>query len=100
MSAPRISFLHINVIRITLLGMGIPRAEDVPWLLLVFSLPARSASRRVEIWRKLQRYGTLAVRGSGYLLPNTPANQERMEWLAAAIRTYKGEASGSGAGFR
>jgi hypothetical protein len=93
MSAPRISFLHINVIRITLLGMGIPRAEDVPWLLLVFSLPARSASRRVEIWRKLQRYGTLAVRGSGYLLPNTPANQERMEWLAAAIRTYKGEAS-------
>src|ERR1700675_4405462 len=64
-----------------------------PSLLLVFSLPARSASQRVEIWRKLQRYGTLAMRSSGYVLPNTGTNQERMEWLATAIRTYKGQAS-------
>src|ERR1019366_1117540 len=35
----------------------------------------------------------LALRSSGYVLPNTPANQERMEWLATAIRTYKGQAS-------
>jgi hypothetical protein len=47
----------------------------------------------VEIWRKLRRYGTLALRSSGYVLPNNPINQERMEWLAAAIRTYKGQAS-------
>ena len=47
----------------------------------------------MEIWRKLQRYGTLALRSSGYVLPNTPANQERMEWLATAIRNYKGQAS-------
>jgi len=64
-----------------------------PWLLLVFSLPAQAASRRVEIWRKLQRYGTVALRTSGNILPNTSANQERMEWLAAAIRSYKGQAS-------
>jgi hypothetical protein len=62
-------------------------------LLLVFSLPARSASQRVHIWRKLQRYGMLALRSSGHVLPNTAANQERMEWLATAIRTYKGQAS-------
>ncbi len=30
---------------------------------------------------------------SGYLLPNTPENQERFEWLATAIRRYKGQAS-------
>lgn len=35
----------------------------------------------------------LALRTSGHVLPNTPANQERMEWLATAIRTYKGQAS-------
>jgi hypothetical protein len=64
-----------------------------PWLLLVFSLPARSASQRVQIWRKIQRYGMLALRSSGYVLPNTAANQERMEWLATTIRTYKGQAS-------
>ncbi len=73
--------------------MGVTKNKEVPWLLLVFSLPARSASQRVQIWRKLQRYGMLALRSSGYVLPNTAANQERMEWLATAIRTYKGQAS-------
>ena len=73
------------------MDVTIPR--EIPWLLLVFSLPTKSASQRVEIWRKLQRYGTLALRSSGHVLPNNPVNQERMEWLAAAIRTYKGQAS-------
>src|ERR1035441_6050128 len=73
--------------------MTVTKSLMVPWLLLVFSLPAKRASQRVEIWRKLQRYGTLALRSSGHVLPNTPTNQERMEWLAAAIRTYKGQAS-------
>src|SRR4051812_639515 len=70
-----------------------PNREPVPWLLLIFSLPAKRGSERVGIWRKLQKYGTLALRNSGYVLPNTPANQERLEWLATAIRGYKGEAS-------
>ena len=61
--------------------------------MLIFSLPSRRTSERVGIWRKLQKYGTLALRNSGYLLPNTPANQERFEWLATAIRGFKGEAS-------
>ncbi len=64
-----------------------------PWLLLVFSLPSRRASERVEVWRKLQRYGALPLRSSGYVLPSTPANQEKLEWLATAIRNYKGQAS-------
>lgn len=73
--------------------MDIPPGTEASWLLLVFSLPARNASQRVEIWRKLQRYGMLALRSSGHVLPNTAANQERMEWLATAIRAYKGQAS-------
>lgn len=64
-----------------------------PWLLLTFTLPAKRASQRVEVWRKLQRYGAVPLGNSGYLLPNTPANQERFEWLATAIRKYAGEAS-------
>ncbi len=63
------------------------------WLLLLFTLPAKQAARRVEVWRKLKRYGALPLRTSGYLLPNTPANQEHFEWLAASIRKYRGEAS-------
>ena len=72
--------------------MSVP-TKGVPWLLLVFSLPTRGASQRVQIWRKLQRYGMLALRSSGYVLPNSAVNQERMEWLATAIRAYKGQAS-------
>src|SRR5207244_13632878 len=67
--------------------------DRVPWLLLVFSLPTSRASQRVEVWRKLQRYGVLALRSSGYVLPNSAANQEKLEWLATAIRSYKGQAS-------
>ena len=63
------------------------------WLLLVFSLPAKRASERVAIWRKLQRYGVLPLGGSGYVLPNSAANLERMEWLATSIRSAKGQAS-------
>src|SRR4029077_1617204 len=76
-----------------IIDMDIPLGTEASWLLLVFSLPARNASQRVEIWRKLQRYGMLALRSSGHVLPNTAANQERMEWLATAIRAYKGQAS-------
>jgi hypothetical protein len=64
-----------------------------PWLLFTFSLAAKRASRRVEVWRKLQRYGAVPLGNSGYLLPNNPTNQERFEWLAAAIRKSAGEAS-------
>ncbi|MGE5814377.1 MAG: Chromate resistance protein ChrB, partial [Acidobacteriota bacterium] len=64
-----------------------------PWLLLAFELPARQASRRVEIWRKLRRYGALPFRNAGYLLPNRPDCLERMQWLAAAIRTSGGVGS-------
>src|SRR5947208_7904158 len=63
------------------------------WLLLAFTLPTKRASQRVEIWRKLQRYGTVPLGNSGYLLPNSPSNEERFEWLATAIRKYGGDAS-------
>jgi hypothetical protein len=63
------------------------------WLLLTFSLPTKRASQRVEVWRKLQRYGTVPLGNSGYLLPRNPMNEERFQWLAAAIRKYGGDAS-------
>src|SRR5215469_14295226 len=67
--------------------------KAVAWLLLTFTLPTKRASKRVEVWRKLQRYGTVPLGNSGYLLPGTPANEERFEWLATAIRKYGGDAS-------
>lgn len=65
----------------------------IAWLLLTFTLPSKRASERVELWRKLQRYGTVPLGNSGYLLPSNPANEERFQWLATAIRKYGGDAS-------
>lgn len=67
--------------------------SEAKWLLLTFTLPTKRASQRVEVWRKLQRYGGVPLGNSGYLLPNNPMNLERFEWLAQAIRKYAGEAS-------
>jgi hypothetical protein len=47
----------------------------------------------VSVWRKLQRYGSLPLGNSGYLLPNDTANREKFEWLASTIRSARGDAS-------
>jgi hypothetical protein len=73
--------------------MNVHAYKQPAWLLLVFTLPAKRASKRVEVWRKLQRYGTVALGNSGYLLPCETSNEERFQWLATAIRKYGGEAS-------
>ena len=73
--------------------MAIAKSARVPWLLLTFTLPTKSASQRVQVWRKLQRYGAVPLGNSGYLLPNNSTTQERFEWLATVIRKYAGEAS-------
>ncbi|HEY6904841.1 MAG TPA: chromate resistance protein ChrB domain-containing protein [Candidatus Acidoferrales bacterium] len=73
--------------------MAIATFDGAAWLLLTFTLPTKSASQRVQVWRKLQRYGAIPLGNSGYLLPNNPATQERFEWLATAIRKFAGEAS-------
>ena len=70
-----------------------PAETRALWLLFVFSLPAKKASQRVEIWRLLKRYGSVGLRSSGYVLPNNSQNLERFEWLAANVRKYRGEAS-------
>jgi len=73
--------------------MAVHREASAAWLLLTFTLPTKRASQRVEIWRKLQRYGTVPLGNSGYLLPSNAVNEERFQWLATAIRKYGGDAS-------
>src|SRR6267154_2613724 len=69
------------------------KRSTIAWLLLTFTLPTKRASQRVEVWRKLQRYGTVPLGNSGYLLPNNAVNEERFQWLATSIRKYGGDAS-------
>jgi hypothetical protein len=59
----------------------------------MFQLPARAASQRVSVWRKLKKYGALPWRDSAYILPNTPAHLEKFQWLLAEIRKHRGSGS-------
>ena len=68
-------------------------AVQPPWLFLMFQLPARQASRRVAVWRRLRSCAALSWRNSAYILPNTPENLERLQWLAREVRKFDGEAS-------
>jgi hypothetical protein len=69
------------------------KAERTSWLVMLFNLPTKSASRRVEVWRLLKKYGALPLRGSGYLLPGSADNGEKFEWLAELVRRSGGAAS-------
>jgi hypothetical protein len=73
--------------------MNTETRSSIAWLLLTFTLPTKRASQRVELWRKLQRYGAIPLGNSGYLLPKNPMNEERFQWLATEIRKYEGDAS-------
>ena len=75
------------------MAMTVRDKRDIEWLLLTVTLPTKRASQRVEVWRKLQRYGAVPLGNSGYLLPNNPTNEERFQWLATAIHKYGGDAS-------
>src|SRR5712691_7716070 len=85
---------RLYVITVSFSAMSVSgRQKPAAWLLLVFTLPTAKASERVGVWRKLQRYGAVALPGSGYVLPDNSMNQERFEWLATSIRSSKGQAA-------
>jgi hypothetical protein len=67
--------------------------NGTPWLLLLYSLPAKSGSARVNIWRKVKKTGALPFKSSSYLLPNRPELLERFQWLAQQIQESGGEAT-------
>src|SRR5256886_10921965 len=75
------------------MAMTVRGKRDIEWVVLTVTLPTKRASQRVEVWRKLQRYGAVPRGNSGYLLPNNPTNEERFQWLATAIHKYGGDAS-------
>lgn len=89
---PRCDWRHANFMKHRKAVTEVPQ-HRAPWLLLMFSLPANQASERVDIWRKLKRYGALSLRTSGYLLPNGAENLEHFQWLATSVRNHNGEAS-------
>src|SRR6266849_1248976 len=63
------------------------------WLLLLYALPTKQTSARVNLWRKLKKFGAFQLKTSAYVLPDDPVQYERFQWLAAQIQDAGGEAT-------
>lgn len=66
--------------------------NNTSWLLLSFTLPAKSQAIRVKVWRRLQALGAIQAKNSLYVLPASTAHAEHFTWLAKEVEEAKGEA--------
>jgi hypothetical protein len=64
-----------------------------PWLVLIHQLPPRPPYLRVKVWRRLQALGSVPIKNSVYVLPNTDDAREDFEWMLQEITRAGGEAS-------
>jgi hypothetical protein len=62
------------------------------WIVFGYSLPTKSSSPRVTLWRRLRRLGAISPAGGLYVLPANAECIEAFNWLAQEIRQAKGEA--------
>ena len=67
--------------------------DQIPWLLLLYSLPAHRNTQRVAVWRRFRKIGALQLTTSTYLLPDQPAHYEHFQWLTKFIRDSGGDAT-------
>src|SRR5260370_27259294 len=67
--------------------------ESSSWLLLLYTLPTKRTTARVNLWRKLKKFGAVQLKTSGYVLPNDATQFERFQWLATQIRDAGGDAT-------
>jgi hypothetical protein len=63
------------------------------WVLFMPTIPAKPASVRVKIWRRLQAIGAVGLRGSVYALPDRDECVELFEWVSRELRDLGGQAS-------
>src|SRR6266568_7071251 len=67
--------------------------EISTWLLLLYALPTKRTTARVNLWRKLKKFGAIQLKTSAYVLPDNAVQYERFQWLARQIQDAGGEAT-------
>lgn len=60
------------------------------WLLLLYSLPAKTGALRLSLWRQLKRLGAVSLKTSASVLPDRPDLYESFQWLAQRVREEGG----------
>jgi len=63
------------------------------WLLLLYTLPAKQSAARLSLWRQLKRLGAVSLKTSAYVMPDSPAHLESLQWVGQQVREQGGEAS-------
>src|SRR5437763_11553858 len=67
--------------------------DQIPWLLLLYSLPTHRNTERVAVWRRFKKIGALQLTTSTYLLPDQISHYEHFQWLTKQIQDAGGEAT-------
>ncbi|MEP6860717.1 MAG: chromate resistance protein ChrB domain-containing protein [Deltaproteobacteria bacterium] len=70
-----------------------PLTSAARWIMFMPTIPAKPASIRVRIWRRLQAIGAVNIRGAVYVLPNRDECVELFEWLKRDLVGLGGQAS-------
>lgn len=65
--------------------------KNPEWLLFFYNVPSKPVSKRMKIWRKLLKSGSLQLKGSVYLLPLSDEHYEFCQWLVSEVIGMGGE---------
>lgn len=68
-------------------------APATRWLLLIHQIPPKPDYLRVKIGRRLQRVGSVPVKNSVYVLPDSEGAFEDFQWIRSEIVAGGGDAS-------
>lgn len=63
------------------------------WLLLIHQIPPKPDYFRVKIWRRLHQVGSVAIKQSVYVLPNSESGYEDFSWILKEITEGGGDAN-------
>ena len=66
---------------------------DIPWLLLIYTVPAEPSRKRAAVWRELKKVGAPYLRDGVCILPERPDTRQRLDAIAARVQEFGGDAT-------
>lgn len=64
-----------------------------PWLLLIYTVPAKPTRKRAYIWREVKKIGAVYLRDGVCVLPERPETLSALEGIASRVHEFEGEAT-------
>jgi hypothetical protein len=66
---------------------------NFPWLLLIYTVPAKPTRKRAYIWREVKKIGAVYLRDGVCALPERPETLKAVEAIASRVAAFEGEAT-------